>query len=407
MSYRDRSPINTISSSSDSDFDFDLSSIFRPIRNRIKTFKMASYSDVNTAKEIIPKYEGGSKNLSYFIQQCEKFIEMFKNRDPGQENCVFNKLLFELCCSKLTGVARDTLVISNCITWSQLKDTLLNRFGDQRNETLLANELSICYQETNESYDQYYEKIKYKLQQLLEHVSIREINLDIKTFKANMYSQKALDTFKAGLCEPYRSFISYKTVISLEDCIVQLRGYDNQQQQIKFLNFMRQKVPLRTTQKPNNTSSSLRPQYYFKFPQNSVTYPQQNLQNLPALQYNKPNTFIRGVTPNNSQVRPTQMKYYPNFQGFDKKTEPKPTPMSISTNNTTQKFDQNRFKPQQQKPNFLVEELFNVEPPNEQRFEENQNNFVEHYDEIEQENEDYEVSDENFRMIASNSQNLT
>lgn len=62
---------------------------------------------------------------------------------------------------------------------------------------------------------------------------------------------------------------------------------------------------------------------------------QQNLQNLPALQYNnnKPKTFIRGVTQNYSQVRPTQTKFLSNLQGFDKKTEPKPTLMSISTNN--------------------------------------------------------------------------
>lgn len=250
---RNRSPLKFGTSSSSN-------SLVR--RAEHSSTKMTNYSEINIAREMIPLYEGGSRN--YFIQQCEKFIDTYKDTGAGQENCSLNKLFFEICCSKLTGAARDTLVISNSSKWSKLKETLLNRFGDQRNENLLENDLLICYQLANETYDNY-ERVKAELQHGLEHIAIREKDETLKEYKTKLYNQKALDTYRAGLLEPYRSCISYKTVKSLEDCLVQLRDHDNHKQQISFQNSVRQRTHPKTnlinTQHKNHHFNSLQPPY--------------------------------------------------------------------------------------------------------------------------------------------------
>ncbi|KAF2891822.1 hypothetical protein ILUMI_14351, partial [Ignelater luminosus] len=148
---------------------------------------MSNYSEINIAREMIPQYEEGSKNLSYFLQQCEKCIETYRNKTAGQEDCS----------------ARDTSIISNSSTWTKVRETLLNRFGDQQNEILLENDLATCYQLANENYDQYYERIKEKLHQLLKHVAIKEADETLRDYKVKLYKQRALDTYKAGLLELY------------------------------------------------------------------------------------------------------------------------------------------------------------------------------------------------------------
>lgn len=341
--FRERSPILRHLDSTDSDSEEDTA---------LNAIMAHNISEINLAKEIIPLYEGGSKNLSYFIQQCEKFISTYRITTPGQEQCTLNKLLFEICCSKLTGAARDTLVISNCTTWSQVKDALINRFGDQRNETLLENDLITCFQSTNENYDQYYERIKSKLQILLEHVNLREVDHNIRIYKTNLYTNRALNTYQAGLLEPYRSFILYKSPVSLEDCLVQLRNYDNHKQQINFLNFVRQKTPNKTSRFQEATKP-FKANYYQPVPN-----PQTNAQPIASpSNHQTQNLFPRRPINNLNQFN--------NYNSQRQKQQFTPTPMSISTNNTfqtnrNQQPRTNYFRSTAPR-NFISEELHNVQ----------------------------------------------
>lgn len=352
---RDRSPIRRIQSTSNSVNTIEIMAI--------------NFTELNLAKEIVPTYEGGNTNLSYYIQQCEKFINTYRNTTAGQENCSVNKLIFELCCTKLTGAARDTIIISNCTTWKNVKETLLNRFGDQRNETLLENDLITCYQFSNESYEQYYEKIKSKLQQILEHINLREGNDNIKEFKTNLFNMRAQNTFCAGLLEPYRSFISSKTATSLEDALTHLRNYDNHQQQINFLNFIRQKNsnknPKFVNQPIRNMTRPATPQHFTPFSNyqrpiyTPPSYYQRPIQN-PQFVRNS-NQFPR--EPIHIESRPIQQKFPTNSQVFGKKPEYKPTPMSITTRNTNQSNqnqNQNYFR-RTNPGNFISKELHNLE----------------------------------------------
>lgn len=404
---RSRSPLSRTSDNSNNSVINNLE-----IENINNHLEMANYTEINIAKEIIPHYEGGSKNLSYFIQQCEKFCNTYKNKTAGQENCTLNKLLFEICCSRLTGAARDTLVISNCLTWDNVKKALISRFGDPRNETLLENDLSTCYQSINENYDQYYEKIKAKLQQLLEHLNISEEDENLKIYKSAAFTQRALETYKAGLLEPYRSFISYKSINSLEDCLIQLRNYDNYKQQVNFLNFMRQKVPLKQNLRqpiPNRNPPPKIPNQQFNttpFSNQINSTSHASFRNPNYNQNQNKNQFPSG--PINIQTRPIQRHFPTNSQVFGNKSQPEPTPMSISTRNTTRSFQNapNRYNNNFRNPgpqNFITE-IHNIEDPENVQLETEMNEDYYEYNEYYQAPEESEEHIENFPTPASQPQ---
>lgn len=412
---RDRSPLKREINSNNSN------SIEINLLNSNNIMAHATLSEINIAKEMIPKYDGGNRNLSYFLLQCDKFRSMFRNNNPGQENCLGNILLFEICCSRLEGAARDALVASNITTLSQMKETLLNRFGDPRNETLLANDLNTCFQAHNESYENYYENIKFKLQQLIEHITIREQSEDIKTFKLEMYSKNALSTFKAGLLEPYRTHISHQIAQSIEDCLLALRNYDNQKQQIEFLNFVRNKTPIRRNATPNKPFNKNASQFNNQNPnrgnfqppaQNTNFYPNfnTNFNNNPRPYSNFNNNNNFNTRYNNQQYQRGPSRFVPpyngpnNFQNHNRKPEPEPTPMSISTRNTFNRsnnfrtfnrpnnnFNNNHFK-NTGPSNFIAEELYNVENPEFSEEEQERNNYESH------------TESENFRVEASEDQ---
>lgn len=107
---------------------------------------------------------------------------------------------------------------------------------------MLAHDLNICFQTHAQSHEQYYEIIKHKLQILLEHVSIRTPNRDIRISKENMYVQQALSTFKAEILDPYCSHLLNFPINTLEQALYECKIYDNEKAQITFINFMRHKT---------------------------------------------------------------------------------------------------------------------------------------------------------------------
>ncbi|KAF5287002.1 hypothetical protein FQA39_LY16116 [Lamprigera yunnana] len=295
--------------------------------------------------------------------------------------------------------ARYVFIISNFQTWSQVKTALINRFGDCRNENFLENDLITCFQLTSESYQDYYERIRTKLQCLLEQININEDNEPLKNYKIQIFNKKALATYLSGLVEPYYLliFMNYHTVNSLEECLLKLKDYDNHRQQANFMNFMRQKdqnkhnyKPINNYQKPQqfkphqNKSPNFNPQnasrqfnYNPQIPShnhytdNSV-HSQERSKRTPIVSTGKRqrcyhrcwDKYFDKLGPINIQNRPITTKYPTNDEIFGKKIESRPTPMSISTRNTNANYrpnfprQQNVFQSNGPR-NFKSEELFN------------------------------------------------
>nr|CAH7755887.1 unnamed protein product [Callosobruchus chinensis] len=181
---------------SDSDSDIE-----PPFRGFVRNMAEATGTEIMLARDMVPEYYGGSKDLLDFINKGEQFIELLKKPDL---NCVFNKLLLHNIVSKIKGEARDLINNTSYSTWRDLKDILVARFGDKRNESSLAQELARMYQNPKESYQNYFDRINAQLQKVLQHVKLHD---DPQEFiiKSKMYSEQALNRFINGLNDQYRS----------------------------------------------------------------------------------------------------------------------------------------------------------------------------------------------------------
>ncbi|KAF5276866.1 hypothetical protein FQA39_LY06417 [Lamprigera yunnana] len=230
------------------------------------------------------------------------------------------------------------------------------------------NDLITCFQLTNESYQDYYERIRTKLECLLEQISINEDKEPLKNYKIQIFNKKALATYLLGLVEPYYSFMNYHTVNSLEECLLKLKDYDNHRQQANFMNFMRQKGQNKQNYKPINNYQ--KPQQFQPHQNNSPNLSPQNVSRqfnynpqIPTNNQYKQNIFTRGRI--NIQNRPITTRYPTNNKVFGKKIESRPTSMSMSTRNTNANYrpnfprQQNVFQSNGPR-NFKSEELFNI-----------------------------------------------
>lgn len=116
--------------------------------------------------------------------------------------------MLEIVTSKITGLARDVLIVETPRTWNKAKKLLIERFGNLRNEDLLLNDAFTCFLNSGEHYENR-ARIKAKLQSLLEHVNLREDNDDIPDYKVAQYNKTSLNTVKTGIYEPYRPHLRY------------------------------------------------------------------------------------------------------------------------------------------------------------------------------------------------------
>lgn len=372
--------------------------------------KMATPSqvEINMARDMVPEYSGGSKDLAYFISQADTFINLLKQGDSLN---VFNKLLLEQVKSKLRGEARDVLIKGNFILWSDIKKALVCRFGDPRSEDLLVNDLITCFQQNNESFEAYFEKIKYKLQVVIEHINISENNQDIKQSKTRMYEVQALNTMKSGIIEPYCTHMLNLPINSLEEALLECRRYDNNKAQISFMNFLRNRS--KPLQKPNAHTNF---KHHTHQSQNNKPFVPSFIQNRGFNSYqHKPSfspnpqptrpEFPRG--PINIQPRQLQPQRYPtNSEVFGKKLDNnKPVPMSTTSaysyrpkqNSQVSNMFKKSYKPQH---NFIAEELYNAEYMNSpENLPQNENLYHNHH--YESEACEFNDNEENFQTEAS------
>ena len=118
-------------------------------------------------REAIPPYEGGTRFLSHFIQQCDKFVQMLYTADP-----LVKESLFTLIKSKLRGEALDLIVANNPQSCAECKRIWINRYSDASSEGLLFNKLSVCYQKANQAFENYADEIKLRLNKLKKHIQL-------------------------------------------------------------------------------------------------------------------------------------------------------------------------------------------------------------------------------------------
>ena len=171
------------------------------IRNYlVRTPKMSVQPrDITTVyQDTIPVFDGDTNTLNAFISACEFLVQtfLFEPNEPVQA------LLLRIFQGKLRGKSLQVISSNETVrTWTELKELLLNNFGDQRSEACLFNDLVSIKPMKNESAIELGKRIKALLQLLLTQVNMRDADLASRALKSSNYKNTALQIYLQGLLE--------------------------------------------------------------------------------------------------------------------------------------------------------------------------------------------------------------
>lgn len=132
--------------------------------------------------KIIPSYDGNPKSLNFYIRSVEGVLaaQGISTNDP---------VAICLIRNKMTGKALEAISLEvdiNC--WLSLRQSLINRFGEQRSEIQILQELMRCTKSRAETCEAYGKKIRELLDALC--------GIGVAVSKQTQYYQTiAIDTF--------------------------------------------------------------------------------------------------------------------------------------------------------------------------------------------------------------------
>ena len=132
-------------------------------------------------------------------------------------------------------------MVNNPEGWTECKRILISRYSDASSEELLFNKLSVYNQKENQSFENYADEIKLRLNRLKEHIQLNNEDRQVVNMKTSFYENVAKNTFINGIKEPYHSFLTHFELNDIEDCLNKCRRHDNHEQQANFLSYMRQR----------------------------------------------------------------------------------------------------------------------------------------------------------------------
>lgn len=160
---------------------------------------------VYKALRLLPEFDGNPNVLTRFVHLCDQLVGQFVKSEPGFE--LSNLALLNGILNKVTGHAART-INSNGIpeTWQGIRNTLINNFSDQRDETALYNDLALLTQR-NLTPQEFYEKCQSLFSTIMTYVTLHESIPTTIEAKRALYKKLTLQAYVRGLKEPLGSRI--------------------------------------------------------------------------------------------------------------------------------------------------------------------------------------------------------
>lgn len=189
--------------------------------------------------QLLPEFNGSSScNLDYFIARCDAFLTNFKRAPTAPNATLINDFLFNVVKSKLKGEACSILDLEANSSYETFKEKLIRKYGDVRDERLLVQQISNCYQKINEPYSTYYDRLEaLKLQcKSLYKINYQEGILELKLRELE---ELCLHTFQAGIMDPYRSYLRYARVTDISEAVRICRQFDNDRAHENYMDQLR------------------------------------------------------------------------------------------------------------------------------------------------------------------------
>ena len=274
--------------------DLSSSNMATPVNPQIN---VPNKNEVQILLNSIPEFYP-DQNLAIFVNEVDNLCAHLNNRLTQDLVYVVN---FSIR-SKIKGEAREFISYQGANEWPDIRKALLSKYGDQRSEELLVSGVSQCVQKKNEDFMDFYSRVLKAGNALMQNVTLNTPDVNILAFKKSEYSKLALKTFKNGILEPYRSFLSHFDLNSIEECITKCRTLDNQNKEWEYSEFLRRS----TGSGSSLTAPELKPtNNLFKLPPtvNPVVrhfpppLPPQLFQNCPNFTFQQPPSFIKHPYP--------------------------------------------------------------------------------------------------------------
>ena len=242
-------------------------------------------SDLQVLINTLPDFQPGS-NLALFISKVDSVCNHLENRLTLDQSFALNCAII----SKIKGEAADFISYQGSTLWSEVRTLLRERYGDNRNEDLLVNAITQCFQKRSETYLEFYSRLLKAGNELLQNISLNITDPTEFYFKKQSYARLSLKSFKNGILEPYRTYLSHFELNTIQDCLNKCKIYDNQKQEWDYSEFLRKssegssskiKNQPKTPNVPLNQSHFVQ-QNPFRFqnqplPMNSLNRPQRPL----------------------------------------------------------------------------------------------------------------------------------
>ena len=229
---------------------------------KIKSNKMAQIPTFDVKNLcIVPTFDGKPSELNEYLTVSAVLLNHYYDPRPESVGCLQNTLLLHGLKGKLTGRAKEVISIHGVDKWDDVKNILIQHFGDQRNENTLTRDLVNLRQQINETPIKFYEKVMGVLNILTNYVDLHNDNNDIKKSKKEFFRQQALTTFLAGLREPLGSTIRAMRPNSLATAMQYIQEENN----IYYL--QRNQTPYSQSLRNENSKPKFVPPEMQRFPQ--------------------------------------------------------------------------------------------------------------------------------------------
>ncbi|KAL1448523.1 hypothetical protein WDU94_006580 [Cyamophila willieti] len=163
---------------------------------------------------MIPDFNGEVALLPEFITVCDSVVKYFWDKDSS--NSFQNFFLLNSLKAKIKGNAKLNISSYAINSWAELKDALLNTYGDKRDCYTLTIELCNMKQ-NNESAFNFHARIQQHINLHASYLATHAVDgaADVTTYIGKL----GLRTFLKGLKEPLGSLMRTKDPKSLNDAL--------------------------------------------------------------------------------------------------------------------------------------------------------------------------------------------
>ncbi|KAK9880515.1 hypothetical protein WA026_011754 [Henosepilachna vigintioctopunctata] len=356
--------------------------------------KVMAENNLRIAREfgaLLPKFSGIQAELNSFLSACEEYIAQFANTEQ-----IVKTYCIAVVKSKLIEKANAEYRSSNVPnTWNAFKNFLLQKFGDHANLDVLKNQLQFLRKKPNQDITDFIEEIKaYKIR--INYRIDAEPTLDaaLKLLHKQLTSDLAKNVLISNVSIDLQTALLTTPNITFDLAVQTVENYISQKSQLDLMRSWRQPYQMKTFP---SQSINVKPQINNvprHYPTNKEVFGRSNTYESQKSNVFKPN---KNFVPKYRQTPMSTTTANPIIQRRQIQNHNQ-TPQRTFFDNNSRSF--NHFQNHKQiSPNYISEELTNLDAKNNDNDQFNENFEFEEDPNIIEENEN--IVDENFQITAS------